>query len=118
MSCREIYQFINVRQGKVVLRTGPVQISEVYTDPISAVFLRHRNNVGQPSRVFRLLQEACINLIGDLFLDLNCLIRADPSEFLFDRAGLGSKRDPVLYNLRFDSRHGFVGPRENIFEIF
>ena len=57
-------------------------------------------------------------MLGDLFLDLNGSIRADPSELLFDRSGLGIKRDPVLYNLRIDSRHVFVGPRENVFEIF
>ena len=52
--------------------------------------------------VFGYQQEACINLLGDLFLDLNGPIRADPSELLLDRSGLGVKRDPVLYNLRID----------------
>ena len=57
-------------------------------------------------------------MLGDLFLNLEGPVRANPSEYLFDRAGLGVKRDPVLYYLRIDSRHVFVGPRENLFEIF
>ena len=57
-------------------------------------------------------------MLGDLFFDLPSPVRADPSELLLIRSGLWVKRDPLLYNLRIDSRHVFVGPRENIFEIF
>ena len=55
-------------------------------------------------------------MLGDLFLNLDGPVRADPSEFLFNGSGLEVKRDLVLYNLKIDSRHVFVGPRENIFE--
>ena len=57
-------------------------------------------------------------MLGDLFLNLESPVQADPSEFLFNGSGLRVKRDPVLYDLRIDSRHVFVGPRENVFEFF
>ena len=63
-------------------------------------------------------QEPYVNLLGDLFFNLGSPVRADPSEFLLYGSGLWVRRDLVLSYLRFDSRHVFVGPRENVFEIF
>ena len=57
-------------------------------------------------------------MLGDLFLNFDGPVRVNPSELLFVWSGLGVERDPVLYNLKIDSRHVFVGPRKNVFEIF
>ena len=113
-----VHHFVDMRQTKVVLQTGFIQIPEIHTHLNPTVLLWHRNYVGQPSWVFRYQQEPYVNLLGDLFFDLEGLVWVDPSEFLLERAGLWVKREPVIYNLRIDSRHGFVRPRENIFEIF
>ena len=117
MACGEVHQLIDLLQGKVVLRTGFVQIPEIHTYPHPAILLRHRNNVVQPSWVFGYQQEPWVNLLGDLFFNLKSQVRVDLSEFLFNGSGLWVKRDPVLYNLRIDYRHVFIGPHENIFEI-
>ena len=114
----EVHLLIDMRLGEVVLRTSSIQVPEIHAYPDPTILLRHRNDVGQPRWVFGNPQAPCVYLLGDLFFNLEGPVRADPSEFLFNRSGLWVKRDSVLYNLRIDARHDFVGPRENIFEIF
>ena len=63
-------------------------------------------------------KETNIDLFGHFLLDLENPIGADSPKLLFHWLVLAIEGDPVLEDFWIDSRHIFIGPSKNIFELF
>ena len=109
-----IHQLVDSGQRVTVLRTGFIQLFEVYAHPLFTVCLLNQDHIGNPARIVDLSDEPgfheFINFLGYCHLSFRCMT----SNFFLHWLVFGINSQTVFHNLGIDHCHVRRNPSKNI----
>ena len=113
-----IQNLVNKWCGKIILRTGSIQISKISAYSDRPLLLFYWNGVWHPLCQWNVIDNTSFEKLLYIFLNRRLFPRIDCSQMLSNMFSIRIGFDFMLDNARVNSRHFLVRPSEHISKLF